>query len=374
MPLNSLDLKRLNRINLYRAILKEETVSRGELASRLGLSLPTVAQNVKDLFDQGLIQETGTLASTGGRKAGGLAPLANARLAAGADITRNHLSLALVNLKGEVLAWNRRQLKFANTPEYYAQAGAMVEGFLAENQVETERLLGLGVSLPGIVSEDGSALLYSHMLNLDGPLDIRLPLTKREVKQKLFNDATAACLAELWLSTQSQESFFFFSLSNSVGGCLVIYGRIFPGHNQRAGETGHIIIDPHGPVCYCGVQGHYDSFGSALNLSTPAGGRLESFFEGLKDGNPEFTAIFEKYLESLAWIVVSLRALLDCDIVLGGYVGGFLGPYLEEIKRRVLALDTFKDESDYLRLSRHKMEGAAVGVALNYIDNFINSL
>jgi predicted NBD/HSP70 family sugar kinase len=371
MPLSNRDVKRHNRVNLYRAVLREESVSRNDLASRLGLSLPTVAQNLKELQDMGLIKEVGTLASTGGRKAAVLAPLPDARLSLGVDITRNHISLAAVNLAGETRRHLRAPLRFQNDEAYFATAAERAEGFIRDMDPGRDKLIGVGISFPGIVSGDGSALLGSHILNLGGPLALRLPLG-REVPFRLFNDASAACLAELRKEGEGAGNFFFLSLSNSVGGALVIDGKIFPGENQRCGEVGHMCVDPKGLACYCGGAGHYDTYGSALRLATPAGGRLEDFFQGLEDGNEEYRGIFEGYLGMLALMVANLRMCFDCDIVLGGYVGGFLGPYVERLRGLVAGLDSFHGDTGYLRRCSYKMEGAAVGAALHFIDRFID--
>jgi predicted NBD/HSP70 family sugar kinase len=358
-------------MNLYRAVLREDTVSRNDLANTLGLSLPTVAQNIKELLDKGLVREIGTMASTGGRKAAVLAPLVNARLSVGVDITRNHVSLAAVNLKGEPRATRRTQLKFVNSPGYYASVAELIKIFIQTHDISQDDLIGLGVSLPGIVSEDGTTLLNSHMLNVRDPHNIPLKIEK-ELPIRLFNDASAACLAELWEA--GEGDFFFLSLSNSVGGSLVIDGKIFYGDNQRCGEAGHMSVDPKGLPCYCGKLGHYDSYGSALKLADPAGGRLENFFEALEGGNQDFKKIFDDYLDMLSFMVCNLRMCFDSDIVLGGYVGGFLGPYLDDLKKRVAKLDSFQDNADYLRLCRFKMEGAAVGAALHFIDLFIDGV
>jgi predicted NBD/HSP70 family sugar kinase len=373
MPLSSIDVKRLNRINLYRAVLKEDTVSRNDLSASLGLSLPTVAQNVKELLDKGLVKETGTMASTGGRKAAVLAPLAEARLALGVDITRNHISLAAANLKGESRGHRRDKMKFENNPEYYLKAAESVRNFMRENRVPRESLLGVGISLPGTVSEDGMTLLNSHMLNIRGPFDFRIPVLEG-TPAKLFNDASAACLAEQYKEGGKQNSFFLLYLSNGVGGALVIDGKIVYGDNRRCGEVGHMCVDLEGPPCYCGGKGHYDSYGSALVLADPAGGRLENFFEALGKGDPDFRGIFDKYLERLAAMVSNLRMCFDLDIVLGGYVGGFLEPHLDNLKSRVAKLDSFQSNADFIRLCQHKMEGAAVGSALYFIDKFIEEV
>ncbi|MDR1037972.1 MAG: ROK family protein [Deltaproteobacteria bacterium] len=301
-----------------------------------------------------------------------MAAVPDARFAVGVDVTRNHLSMAIVNLAGELAAHERPVVRFSPTEEWGAEAAGMVSGIMERACVDPARCLGAGISLPGIISEDGTELLRSHVLDITRPARIALPLG-RVLPQRLFNDAAAGCLTELW-GEGEPGSFFFLSLSNSVGGALVIDGRMVSGDNQRAGEAGHVCLRPGGPRCYCGKDGHYDLYGSALRLADPAGGRLEDFFARAEAGEPVFARELSRYLASLALMSVNLRMLLDCGIVIGGYVGGFLGPHLSGLRARAASLDAFQRNADYLRLSRRKMEGAAVGAALHFIEAFINGL
>ncbi|MCC8167502.1 MAG: winged helix-turn-helix domain-containing protein, partial [Planctomycetes bacterium] len=60
-PSNAIDVKRANRNRIYRYIYANPGTSRPELVHRLEMSLPTVMQNVKSLFEQGLVKEDGAL-------------------------------------------------------------------------------------------------------------------------------------------------------------------------------------------------------------------------------------------------------------------------------------------------------------------------
>ena len=62
------------------------------------------------------------------------------------------------------------------------------------------------------------------------------------------------------------------------------------------------------------------------SLSDLSGGRLEDFFLGLQQNNPDYRSVWDTYLKHLAVVINNLHMLLDYDIVLGGYVGSFLTP------------------------------------------------
>ena len=112
-PANNMDVKRRNRVNTLRCILKSDRVSQMELTQRLALSWPTILQNVKELTDLGLVREDGMYASTGGRKAKAYAPVRDARVAVGVDLTADHVSVALVDLGGTLLRQATGALRFS---------------------------------------------------------------------------------------------------------------------------------------------------------------------------------------------------------------------------------------------------------------------
>lgn len=78
---SNMDVKKINRVNTLRCIFACERISQPELTQKLGVSWPTVLQNVKELLELGLVEEVGAYESTGGRKARAFAPIRDARLA-----------------------------------------------------------------------------------------------------------------------------------------------------------------------------------------------------------------------------------------------------------------------------------------------------
>lgn len=79
-------------------------------------------------------------------------------------------------------------------------------------------------------------------------------------------------------------------------------------------------------------------------------------------------------MEGLVLTVHSVHALLDCPVILGGYVGEYIEPYLDDIRRRVRATDTFDAPADYVRASSYRKEVVAAGAALSFISAFNRSI
>ena len=369
-PANNMDVKRRNRSNTLRCLLQCEKISQPELAQKLNLSWPTVLQNVKELSTLGLVQEVGSYASTGGRKAKAYAPVLDARLAVGLDITQNHVGLVLVDLSGQVLRYTRQKQVFSLEEKYLDGLGELLSQFLRED--EGEKLLGVGISLPGIVSGDGQRLLYSHALNI---YDVDTRLFSRNIPYPcvFINDANAGGLAELWKKPET-ENLIYLSLSNTVGGAIVTGGGLYTGTNLRAGEFGHMTLVPGGRTCYCGKVGCADAYLSAKVLSGYTGGNLARFFDCLRENDEKAMALWGEYLENLAVMVNNLRMAFDCDIIAGGYVGPFLEEFGGGLGEKLCGRNTFQPDSSYRTPCSFRLEAAAVGAALLQVEHFLNTI
>lgn len=366
--ITNIEVKRRNRNRIFRYICKHGVVSNPDISYELKLSLPTVTQNTKELLEEGLLEEAGELRSTGGRRAKALTAAAGSRLAVGLDITKNHIGLLLADLAGEIVKYERLYQPYAGDDAYYRTVSSKVEAFLKDSPAGTDAVLGMGISFPGIVDLEKRELSYSHALGVKG-------LTFSKVESffpypcVFLNDANAGAYAE-GLAPEGPDRFFYLSLSNTVGGAVYSQGHLLQGDEYRCGEAGHMTIVPNGRPCYCGKAGCLDAYCCAGRLSDLAAGKLERFFTELEEGNPEFAAAWDAYTDYLALAVNNLHMVLDCDIILGGYVGGCLEGRIQEIRRKVSGRNTFLEDGQFVKACRYKA-GAALGDAMQVIEDFL---
>lgn len=370
-PTSNMDVKRRNRANTLRCILSCERISQMELAQQLALSWPTILQNVKELLEMGLVQEVGQYESTGGRKAKAYAPVKDAKLAIGLDLTRNHISVVLVDLSGQVVRYQRKSKPFSLDDAYLQELGVLVRSVM-DSPHTNETILGVGISLPGIVDSEAGILRYSHILDLR---DVLLSALSRHIPYpcSFINDANAAGLAEIY-GTSAVGNLVYLSLSNSVGGAILTDGTLYMGNHLRAGEFGHNTLVPGGRRCYCGKEGCLDAYCSARLLSDRAGGNLAAFFDGLREGDMEKQAVWQEYLKYLAIAVNNLHMSFDCDVIVGGYVGAFLEEFGGPLRPLLEERNTFQPEASYLKFCRYRLEASAVGAALAQVEQFLQTL
>lgn len=370
----NMEVRKKNRNRIYRYISQNGTVSNPDIAYQLKLSLPTVTQNTKELLDMGLIQDLGEMESTGGRKARALSAVQDYRLAVGLDITQNHIGLLLTNLAGEIRSYERISHPFHLEEEYFLKVNEKMEEFLEKLLIEEEKekILGIGISFPGIVNLERQEITYSHILSVR---NLPFSYIEKYFSYPCFflNDANSGAYGE-GIRATDKKGFFYLSLSNTVGGAYFSGGNLLYGTEFRCGEVGHMTLVPDGKPCYCGKRGCLDAYCAAGNLAQMAGGRLEKYFEELKQGNPEYRKAWETYRDYLAVAVNNIHMLLDCNIILGGYVGSYLGEYMEEIRQKVGERNIFSEEGEFVRECKYKIGAAAFGAALYVVEEFLEQI
>lgn len=368
---NNMEVRKANKNRAFRYICRKERVSKPEIAAALGISVPTVLQLVNKLEEENLVFEVGECDSKGGRKAKAVGPNWGAAYAVGLDITKNHIGLIYTDLSKQVLEHIRIYKSFTDTEEYYKEVTDTLKDFIKEYQIPEDKIVGVGISIPGIVDGDNNRIERSHVLNLyDVPCErfgkyIPYPTI-------LLNDANAAGRTEID-SDRKKNNIVYLSLSNSVGGS-VIMEDIFSGNNWRSGEFGHMVVSGAEGTCYCGKKGCFDVCCSALRLADLADEKLENFFEGLEQGNEEYKKAWDQYLSYLATMVENLHMAFDCDIVLGGYVGSFMEPYIEEFQERIAKDNIFGNTGTYVKSCKYQFEAAALGAALFFIEKFMKEI
>lgn len=341
-------------------MLNHGDTSKVELAKQLNLSMPTVLSNVNELIETGLVTEKGELESTGGRKAVLIGLKNDYRYAIGVDITAHHLGIVLVDLGGEVLKQERIRMKFDAELSYYVQLAEELKK-IYEPQIDSGKILGVGISLPGIINQKEQLLVKSHALGLK---NYSLKMIEQILTMPVYyeNDANAAMLAE---NPQRLKNSIYLSLNNTLGGAVCIDGTLFTGQNRRAGEFGHMILVPGGKKCYCGKCGCADAYCAASVLTQGGKNKLEEFMESIQT-DAKANAVWEEYLENLAILISNLRMSYDTDIILGGEVGGYLPDYMVELGRKIFKYNLFDDDLSYLKNCSYRKEASAVGVAKQF--------
>jgi len=196
-----------------------------------------------------------------------------------------------------------------------------------------------GIGTPGAISPRTGLLKNSNTVCMNGqPVKADLEkLLGRKIE--IQNDANCFAMAEALLGAgRGKKLVFGVIMGTGCGGGIVHKGEVLTGAQAIAGEWGHMSIDPHGPLCYCGKRGCVETFIS--------GGGLENRYaekfgarKSLKDiereyfaGEPQAVAFMQEFFNHFGRALANLIDILDPDlVVLGGGVSNFKAVYTEGV-------------------------------------------
>jgi glucokinase len=204
----------------------------------------------------------------------------------GVDIGGTKLLAVRLDPDGSVVA-DRIQASPKSGPELVDEVLATVER-LCDGPAGS-----LGVGVPGLV-DDTDVVRFAP--NLPGATGSSLGSAFRQTLPGtalwIGNDATAACWAEHQRGAGAGFSdMVMVTLGTGIGGGIVFGNTLFGGSNRFAGEFGHMVVDPNGPLCPCGKRGCWERFASGAGLGSlgreaAIAGHAERLVE-LAGGDPE---------------------------------------------------------------------------------------
>lgn len=253
-------LKQKNSNLIKKYIYQHSPISRVEVAQDLGLTTPTITGMVTPLLAAGLLRETAAPAAEAkgaGRPRMMLEFMPEAYYICGVEVGPYCINYILTDLHGNVVASRHTGQTLDEYHKTLELLTDQIPDFLEEARIPREKLLGLGICLPGMI--DGSVdKIYDTFYegwtehSLSAELGQRLGL-KVEVENNVR--ARAIC-AELFDRSVKAEPFAYFFVSFGVACQMIIDGKVLYGQSAAAGEIGHTVVQRNGPVCpTCGNRG-----------------------------------------------------------------------------------------------------------------------
>lgn len=354
--------RQTDRRHIYQYIYDSgQPVTSEELAEVLSLEQDAVEQGLASLLEEGMILPAG----------GGAYELEpQGRVAVGITVQRDEVRLLAIDMRAQELGCREIRLPFAHTAEYYKRLSQYLEEFLDDFHLERNRLLGVGVTLPGIIDQTASKLVMAPTLELwDVPLE-ELYHYFSHYPVFIENDANASGYAERWMN-KARSNMVYLALERGIGGAIFWEDKQYTGDNGRSGEFGHLCIVPKGKLCHCGRRGCLEAYCSISRLSDDLGLTLDEFFSALREGDQQIAAIWEEYRDHLTDALANLRTNFDCDIVLGGTLSPYLEGLLPEICWELGEKTLFDGDNFFLHLDHFGPHGACAGTALRFIGDFL---
>lgn len=372
--LTNISVKKINRSKVYQYIYRKKITSKLQIVQDLQMGLSTVSQNLNLLEQDGLIEKNGYFESTGGRKANAIQIVSDFRISIGIGILKNMFHITAVDLYGNTLYTNTIPFPYSNTPDYYKQVTDKIKEFIATNQYDEEKILGVSIATQGITSPDHSTVLYGNIMNNTGMI---LEDFSRYLPYPCYleHDSKSAAFLELWKHPEL-DSAVVFLLNRNLGGAIITNHQIHQGSSMHSGTIEHICINPDGPLCYCGNRGCLETYCSANALEQAAGMNIKDFFSLLREKkSPQLTQIWKDYLHHLAFAMKNINLIIDAPIIISGYLAPyFLEDDIAYLTKHINVSSPFALNKEHIFVGTNGQYPPAIGAALFYVNQFIHAI
>jgi glucokinase len=244
----------------------------------------------------------------------------------GVDVGGTNLRVALGDESGVLVDKRHRDTGVNAGAEKGIRALAeMMEELARDHGLAMTDLGSAGVGVPG-PTDPVKGMLFDppHLPGWHNVPVASLLEAATGVPVHLENDAQLAAYGEFHKGAgRGSRHLVFVTISTGIGGGIVIDGKLYSGAGGSAGEVGHVVIDPDGPICSCGRRGHLEGLASGTSMARIAGERIAA-------GEPSTLSTLESITARDLGVAagdgdaLALSVLADAGRLLGLSLGGLL--------------------------------------------------
>ena len=273
-----LSVRQLNRLRVLETIYRCPATSRADIVRHTGLARQTVSTVIEELGVAGLVHEHAAPEDARPRGTGRppvrISLVPGAAFAAGLDFGHQHIRVAICDLSGRPVIDDWSPAEVDNAPTQSLDlACELVREALTSAGIERDHLLGVGLGLAAPINKTTGELEADGIL--PGWHGIR-PAAEMEqrlgVPVQLDNDANVGALGEKVFGVgRDVDDLVYVRLSAGVGAGLILSGRPYHGTLGVAGEIGHALVNPNGPICRCGNRGCLETIASPVAVAALLG-------------------------------------------------------------------------------------------------------
>jgi predicted NBD/HSP70 family sugar kinase len=395
-PQNVLDVRRSNRSTILRHIYFHAPISRLQISQLSGLSPGTVTNVINELLDLGLVIESGSVESAGGRPSMLLSANPTYSYLVGVTVRPSYFYVELFDFTlrsvgKAVHTWPWGQA--APPPDQIVDLiDREFHALLGEAGKTKDQIIGVGVGVSAVVNPDTGTLFYAPLIGWTEPIPLRKMLVdKLQLPMYVENGARTVVFAEaLARPAQHQRSLATLMLSTGIGAAIIMKGELYRGATNSAGSWGHTCLVRDGRVCPCGNRGcleayigapgiiqTYNEFSAESLALDDERAAIRLLLALAKRGDLAAARTLQETTHALGIGVANFINMFDPQlIVIGGWVGLIIGEYILEDLRAVIAGHVYLKPLDTARVSVSKLglEAFTKGPAALVLDRFLRTL
>jgi len=387
-----------NKKAIIDLIRTKNPIFKAKISRLTGLSIPTVMKITDDFINAGLVKVEGKGESSGGKRPELLEFIYDAYYIVGVDIGRNSIKTILMDLDANKLSSNIVKTGDAK-PEKKVIDKIInsIETVIKRSNVDKEKILGIGVGMPGLLDLENGVVLFSPDFDWE---EVQLVNPIREyfnLPIYIENSTRAIAMGEKWFGIGAMSNnFVCVNLGHGIGSAVVIDGEVYHGSSGSSGELGHITLEKDGPKCECGNIGCLEALASANAITKTAkniilngvdtlivsecNGNIEELeaktvFDAAKKGDKVAKEIIENAINYIGIGLANFINIIDPELIIltGGVVNA--GDILIEGIKKVVQERQMKYAGRKLKIKKSNFgsDSTAVGAASLVLKKLIES-
>ena len=375
--MNLENVKSSNQSAVLRLLNNNGAMSRKDIAEAVGLTAASVTLICTELLEKGIIVELGevTEEKRAGRKKILVDINPNYKKAMCIAIEMDMTYLSVTDMKGEVIASSVMETGKSDPEEYLKQVADTAGKLLWDCDISKDRLLGVGVTVPGMVDTKNGVSQNAH--NIWGrALPVRDIMSKHLGTEVLVenNLKSSAEYEILFGRGRSEKNIFLLKWGPGVGSAMIIDGQIYSGATNKAGEIGHMTLGKDGRLCSCGKRGCLETYISThailddVKLMTGDSSAYKKELSLL--AGDEVHSLMDEKIDRLAISLCNSMTLFDPDrVVVLGYMFDVPGVF-DRFKAMYKSYDAAVTD-DFIVRSELSMGGGHVEPLAMLLNSFL---
>ncbi|MGI6428916.1 MAG: ROK family protein [Syntrophomonadaceae bacterium] len=254
--------RQINRLRVLNLIAKQDNLARSDVSRLLNLNKVSTSEIVDSLIKENLISEVGTRQTATGRRPTDLELNKDAQMIFAVEITNRNTQVALVNLKGEMLRFERLPTPKEPRPEEIAALIINLANKFTSRMKDPSLIKGSTIVINGEV-EEATGLIKNH----EGWQWNNVPLAFALSKHLKFpilieNSMKAMILGEKWFGNLEQSNtYYFVNWGEEIQGAFLKEGKILFSDSL----FGHLPVAKTG-ICKCKTIGCLESQAAGWSL------------------------------------------------------------------------------------------------------------
>lgn len=350
---------------------KRENLSIADISNDLNISFPTIKTIINKFLKDNIIKEDLKLGTGAGRKAQYYSLENNFVYSIGISVHLRELKIVLGNERGDIIKETIiRENFFKNN--LIEKIDEILEEFLLEINEEIEKkLIGIGISVPGIVDKENNTIEITSSLRV--PLNKIQDLSKKYNKKILIdNEANLCAISEKFLGLGKEfPNFIILNIGDILNMSTFTEEDDYGNFSFKASRVNHMSINFQGVLCECGNRGCWGKYASETALLEKLK-KVDSNITKIKDifknnnlMDDEYYNFFDEYIEYLAIGIKNIIFLYNPEkIIISGRLSKYKNNFKNELLEKIYNNNIFFKGKETIEFSNLEEKGIYLGAAM----------